>query len=289
MDNYIIITTAKNEENNIEKCILSVIKQTIKPIRWYIVDDNSNDKTADIVKKYADSYNFIKLIRKTESYSTDYGEKFVEAFHFGLSNIAIEDYDFICNLDADMEIDSPFYFETIINLFKQDLNLGILAGLPYYYENGKKKIIHHNKWATAGALKMYRRECFEQLGGPLPILSWDSLDDYRAIAKGWTTKSIYYLTANHLGQDKSIKKEKSKDFYRISGRSRYLRGYSLFYSFFKALQYLIKPGPIYSITFLNSYLKSFLHKEPLLVNKEEKKIIRQYQKMNLRQYLIKNK
>jgi len=67
MDNYIIITTAKNEENNIEKCILSVIKQTIKPIRWYIVDDNSNDKTADIVKKYADSYNFIKLIRKTES------------------------------------------------------------------------------------------------------------------------------------------------------------------------------------------------------------------------------
>ena len=286
MQNYIIVTTAKNEENNIEKCILSVIKQTIKPIKWYIVDDNSNDKTADIVTKYADSFNFIKLIRKTESHSTEYGENIVEAFRFGLNNIDIDNYDYICNLDADIEIDSPFYYETLLNLFKNDSKLGILSGITYYYIDETKKIVYHYPWATTGALKMYRRECFEQLGGPLPVLSWDGLDDYRAISRGWTTKTNYDLFVHHLGQYRSINRENTKDFYRSAGRSLYLRGYSLFYSFFKTLQYSIDPGPKYAIIYFNSYLKAFFKREQLLVNPKERRTIRKYEIININHYLL---
>jgi len=285
MKNYIIITTAKNEEKNIEKCILSVIKQSIQPLRWYIIDDNSNDQTVNIVERYTKFYYFIKLLRKTESHSTEYGENIVEAFHYGLANIDVDNYDYICNLDADIEIDSPVYYETLLKIFEKDAKLGILSGITYYYVNNTKKIVYHNPWATTGALKMYRRECFEQLGGPLPILSWDGLDDYRAIARGWTTKTIYNLTVHHIGKYRSIDRVRNNDWYKIAGRSYYLRGYTIFYTFIKSLNFFICLNPQKAFIFFMSYFNSLIKKEPIFVNEIEKRTIRKYEWKNIINYV----
>ena len=61
---YIIITSAYNEEQHIEQTIKSVIKQTILPAEWIIVNDGSTDKTESIIKDYANKYKFIRLLNK---------------------------------------------------------------------------------------------------------------------------------------------------------------------------------------------------------------------------------
>ena len=49
---YVLITPARNEEEFIEKTILSVISQTVLPQKWIIVSDHSTDRTNEIVEKY---------------------------------------------------------------------------------------------------------------------------------------------------------------------------------------------------------------------------------------------
>jgi glycosyltransferase involved in cell wall biosynthesis len=48
-----VIITTKNEEKNIENCLKSIISQTFKNIELIVVDNFSEDKTAEIAKKYA--------------------------------------------------------------------------------------------------------------------------------------------------------------------------------------------------------------------------------------------
>lgn len=56
-----IITPIYNGEKTIGKTIESVINQTYNKFEMIIVDDLSNDKTVDIVKKYQKKDDRIKL------------------------------------------------------------------------------------------------------------------------------------------------------------------------------------------------------------------------------------
>lgn len=57
-----IIVTSFNIENYIEKCILSILNQTLSDIEIIIVDDASTDNTQSIIKQYAEKDNRIKTI-----------------------------------------------------------------------------------------------------------------------------------------------------------------------------------------------------------------------------------
>ena len=59
---YYLVTAAHNEENYIEKTIVSVLNQKKKPLLWIILNDGSTDDTEKIIKCYEKSNNFIKLI-----------------------------------------------------------------------------------------------------------------------------------------------------------------------------------------------------------------------------------
>lgn len=58
-----ILIPARNEEDNIKKCIDSLIAQEYKNIEILVLDDNSTDKTAEIVRSISKEYNFLKLIK----------------------------------------------------------------------------------------------------------------------------------------------------------------------------------------------------------------------------------
>ena len=50
---YVLITPAHNEERFIPKTLESMVAQTLLPERWIIVDDGSTDRTAEILRSYA--------------------------------------------------------------------------------------------------------------------------------------------------------------------------------------------------------------------------------------------
>ena len=72
---YVLRTAAYNEEAYIEQTIQSVIRQTVVPRRWVIVSDNSTDRTDQIVQRYAETHDFIKLLRVTKKGARTFGSK----------------------------------------------------------------------------------------------------------------------------------------------------------------------------------------------------------------------
>lgn len=52
-----IITVCRNEVNNIEKTIQSIVNQTFTEFEYIIIDGVSNDGTIDIINKYKDKIN----------------------------------------------------------------------------------------------------------------------------------------------------------------------------------------------------------------------------------------
>ena len=61
---YVLITPARNEEAFIEKTLDSMVRQTLAPERWVIIDDGSTDRTAEIVKKYRERCHWIELVQR---------------------------------------------------------------------------------------------------------------------------------------------------------------------------------------------------------------------------------
>jgi poly-beta-1,6-N-acetyl-D-glucosamine synthase len=187
---YVLITPAKNEELFIGKTLDSVVSQTLKPLLWVIVDDSSTDRTAEIISKYAEQYNFISLLRMQTSSQRDFGRKAI-AFKSGFASVQGLEYSYIGNLDADISLE-PDYFQNIVNEFEKNPTLGI-AGGSVYVKIGSKFVTGDNTLdSVGGAVQLFRRKCFEEIGGYLPLKQGgiDAAAEITARMKGWSVRKF---------------------------------------------------------------------------------------------------
>lgn len=194
---YVVISPVKDEEKHIETTIEAVLKQTIRPKRWVIVDDASRDKTSIILERYVNEYNWIQLLRIDRGAERSLGWAEIRAFAAGYDLVRDEDYDFIVKLDGDLAF-PPDYFALLMERFQQDEKLGIASG-ECMERNGKgwypsQKPQYH----ASGASKVVRRKCFDDIGGFVLHRGWDTVDEIRAQAKGWRTKHFDDVKFFHL-------------------------------------------------------------------------------------------
>ncbi len=202
MVNYLIITPAKNEAKYIGQTIESIKKQTIQPRKWIIVNDGSTDATQEIVEKNMSEYDRIVLISKgNQSTRRRRGQGVVEAFYEGYRLVANDDYDYVVKLDADLLLEAD-YFERIFDRFEKEPKLGIASGVSYINRNGSwKPEWDATKGFTFGESKIYRRKCFEDVGGLVPHLGWDGIDHLKAVMLGWKASSFEDIIFYHLRQE----------------------------------------------------------------------------------------
>jgi len=273
---YIIITPAYNEGEFIRKTIDSVIKQSVLPLEWIIVDDSSTDNTSLVINSYTTNYPWIKYVKKDKS-TAEFGANVVEVFYFGKNFITNYNYNFIVKLDADIDLIRSDYFEYQINKFHQIKALGICTGITYYINNGKEILVDHPDWRTTGALKMYRKECFEEIEGIAPIFGWDGLDEYKAMYRGWQTRTFRNLKVLHLKKFVSFARESTPEYYSKKGLSFYQRGYPPEFIILKSILYFLKLKTKYGLNLLNGYFTARKMKVKQYVNEEEKKFIRIFQ------------
>ena len=59
-----IIVAVYNGENYLNQCIESIVNQTYKELEIIIVDDGSNDSSYNIIKKYGERDDRIKIIHQ---------------------------------------------------------------------------------------------------------------------------------------------------------------------------------------------------------------------------------
>lgn len=193
---YSVITPARNEEKFIRETIESMTQQTIRPQEWIIVDDGSTDDTGKIVQQYVERYPWIRHVTLPAGGSRELGARVVHVFYEGYRLVEAE-YDFIVKLDGDLSFDSD-YFERLLEKFAKDSRLGI-AGGGFYDRVGnqwrlEKVPVDH----VRGATKVYRKACFDEIGGLPPVKGWDGIDEWRAQMKGWKTRSYNELIVHHL-------------------------------------------------------------------------------------------
>jgi poly-beta-1,6-N-acetyl-D-glucosamine synthase len=194
---YVLITPARNESAFIEQTILSVIAQTILPLKWVIVSDGSTDGTDDIVNKYVTSHTWIELVRMPERRERHFAGK-VNAFNVGYAKVKDLNIEVIGSLDADITFGKD-YFDFLLIKFAENPHLGV-AGTPFREESRREydyrfTSIEH----VSGACQLFRRECFEQIGGyvPIKIGGIDLIAVLTARMRGWETRTFPEKTCIH--------------------------------------------------------------------------------------------
>ena len=215
----VIISPVRNEEKFISGIINSAIAQTVKPVEWIIVDDGSSDRTFEIASEAARLFDWIHIIKKIDRGFRAVGPGVIEAFYYGFERIQTQNYDYICKMDADLEL-QPKYFETLLTFFARDRYLGAASGKPFLEENGKLVAERTNDEMVCGQINFYRRQCFEDIGGFVREVHWDGIAFHRARMKGWKTRSIQHPDLNFIHKRLMGSSERGI----IEGRMRWGKG-----------------------------------------------------------------
>ncbi len=232
---YVIITPARNEEENIEATILAVAGQSILPSEWIIVDDGSTDQTAAIVRRYALEYPWIRLLDLPDRGFREPGSGVIRAVNFGLQSLLTKEWDFIVKLDADLDFDQT-YFEHCFDEFRQDPKLGIGGGTICHQIDGKVVADHQPNFHVRGATKIYRRAFWDASGGLYAVPGWDTLDEVKANMLGWTTRSFPDLKLLHRRITGSA--DGTWRNYFKNGRANYITGYHPLFMLMKCIKRL---------------------------------------------------
>lgn len=198
---FALVTPARNEEEYIGETIRSVVAQTCRPVRWVIVSDGSTDGTDAIIRAAVAAHDWIEYLRMPDHRDRTFAAK-ANAFNAGFERLKGQTFDLVGNLDADITFE-PDYFEFLSGRFESSPRLGV-AGTPFL-ENGDRPDQHTYAHDTAnlehvsGACQLFRRECFEDIGGYVPIkggaIDWIAVTTARM--KGWHTRTFTERFSHH--------------------------------------------------------------------------------------------
>jgi len=186
---YVLITAAKNEDEFIERTITAVIEQTCTPLKWIIVDDGSTDGTREIIKKYAEQVSWIELLPLSRTTMRSFANK-AYAFNAGYDRIRDLNFEVVGNLDADLEFEGD-YFEYLLTKFREFPDLGV-AGTAFLEDGQSYDYEYTNIEHVSGMCQLFRRSCFEEIGGYQPLegggIDW--LAVIMARMNGWRTRTF---------------------------------------------------------------------------------------------------
>ena len=184
---YVIISPVRNEARFLGATIASVVAQTVRPRLWVMVDDGSSDGTGRLIEEAARSHEWIKAIHRPDRGSRRAGSGVMEAFYDGYRLVEGESWQFIVKLDGDLSF-APDYFEKCFDIFQREPRLGIGGGLVCTNLNGKtKEEFKDPAFHVRGPAKIYRRKCWQEIGGLIQAPGWDTVDLIKAQMLGWNT------------------------------------------------------------------------------------------------------
>ncbi|PYT90434.1 MAG: glycosyl transferase [Acidobacteria bacterium] len=282
---YVLITPACNEEKLIEKTLQSVVKQTVLPVKWVIVNDGSTDATASIVSRYVEKHDWIKLVSLPKRKGRNFAAK-VHAFNAGKEGVKDVMYEVIGNLDADVSLDED-HFEFLMNKFRDDPELGVAGTI--FTENGYSSAIDsfEGQNYVSGQCQMFRRQCFEEIGGYFPSknggIDWIAVTTARMI--GWKTRSYREKSFLHhrvLGTaDRGI----LGSAYAYGKKDYYMGGHPLWELFRCCYRLIKKPYILGGMALFLGYLVAFVKGEARPVSDELMKFHRQEQMRKLKKIL----
>ena len=280
---FYVVIPAHNEEAFIKDCLVSLMEQSLPPKKIIVVDDNSNDQTAQIVNELIQRYPCIDMVQHQSSEKHLPGEKIINAFYKGFEQLD-DAYDVVCKFDADL-IFPKNYLETIAKHYKNDPKLGLIAG-HCYIEKNKQWILENltSNDHIRGPLKAYRKACFEAIGGLKKSMGWDTIDELVALYNGWSFRTDDTLHVKHMKPTGSTYNKNAKYY---QGIALYKMRNRFVLAFLSALKLAYKKRKMrLFLDYLMGYLKAWRMKTPFIVSADEGAFIRKYRWQKIKKLIL---
>ncbi len=277
---YLLVSPCRNEADFMLDTLESVVKQSVLPALWVIVDDGSTDQTPEILRDYAARYPFIQIITRENRGHRSVGPGVIEAFYHGYDQVDVKQFDYVCKFDLDLELPVR-YFEVLIQRMEENPRIGTCSGKAYFEDKKTGTLISEKcgDEMSVGMTKFYRRECFEEIGGFVRQVMWDGIDCHKCrqlgwIAVSWDEPDLNFIHLRPMGSSQQG---------IFTGRMRhgfgqYFMGTSLLYMTASSVFRMLHPPYIIGgFAMLWGYIKSMLQRKPRFEDAELVDFIRAYQ------------
>lgn len=236
---YVLVTPARNEAAFLEQTIRCMVVQTVRPVRWVIVSDGSTDGTDEIVRKYMAEHPWIELVRMPERQERHFAGK-AHAFNAGYARVKNLSHDVIGNLDADITFDED-YFGFLVRKLAENPLLGV-AGTPFREESRQYDHRFTSIEHVSGGCQLFRRKCFEEIGGyvPIQIGGVDLVAVLSARMKGWQTRTFPEKACVHHRRMGTAKRSALVVAFK-GGEGDYMMGMHPVWEFARTIYQMTKP------------------------------------------------
>lgn len=279
---YVIITPCRDEAAFLQTTIDAIAAQTVPPTSWVVVDDGSTDATPEILARAAERLPFLRVVRRANRGARAVGPGVIEAFYAGLETVDLEQFDYVCKLDGDLDL-PPRYFERAFERFEADAWLGNLSGKVFLREGDTLTEERMGDENAVGAAKLYRVACFRDIGGFVRQVSWDGIDGHMCRMRGWIAGSVHdpEMKVIHLrlmgSSQHSIWAGRTR-----WGRGKYFMGSAPYYVAAVACYRLFeRPFVLGGIGIFWGYLKAWWKGHPRHEDREFRRYFRHYELRSL--------
>ena len=278
---YVLVTPVRDEEATIGRVIAAVVAQTVPPREWVIVSDGSTDRTDDIVRAAAAEHPWIRLLPLKPRPGRSFAAVVLNTEQ-GIRHLECVDYSYIGLLDSDVEFQKD-YFEEIIRRFEQEASLGLAGGVVIDVGLPRDRF-PRNRIDVPGAVQFFRRECFELIGGlvPVPEGGWDGLTCAMARMHGYRTRLFTDLVVDHLKPRNISQGGVVRRKWQMGVRDHALGYHPVFECLKCAGRLKDSPPFIGACAWLTGYLMAFLTRRPRVVSPEIVRYVRSEQIERLR-------
>jgi biofilm PGA synthesis N-glycosyltransferase PgaC len=282
---YLLISPCRDEAKYLRRTIDSVAAQSVPPALWVVVDDGSTDETPAILEEYAARLPYLRIVRRNDRGRRQVGPGVIEAFYAGLETVYLDDFDYLCKLDMDLELPVR-YFQLLMQRMESNPRIGTTSGKPWFVHPKSGKLVPEvcGDEMSVGMTKFYRTSCFKQIGGFVREVMWDGIDCHRARMLGWVAESagIEPLRFVHLRPQGASQKGIWTGRVR-KGFGQYFMGTSPVYHLAVAAYHLAAyPQLIGSMAMLWGYFGSWLKGLPRYDDLQFRRFLRSYQHNCLR-------
>lgn len=195
LSSYAVISPVKDEARHFRRTAEALVAQTHRPLQWVVVDDGSTDGTFDLASSYAAKHDWITVMRSRTSGRRERGAPIVRAFNQGLASLRTRP-DIVVKLDGDLFFPSH-YFAWVAAAFEVDTRAGVVGGIVFVNQGGEWVYDRVSRRTVHGAIKAYRYDCLDDIGGLHESMGWDGIDEFGARARDWNVHVLSELDVLH--------------------------------------------------------------------------------------------
>ena len=274
---FLLISTLRNEAENLPALLESVKAQSVKPALWLIMNDNSTDDTSQLITEAAKENSYIHPVN-LEPGDKDLAWRYHRNMNFGFEKaitIAEEvgiEWDAIGVLDGDIVFEDRDYYRKLINALQEDSSLGIVSGELAEPINGTMGVKHRKKNFPCGACRLIKKDAFQKTGYPIEPAA-DSIMRIMSHQAGFNALIITEAKAIQTRPTTTI--ERDIEGAKYAAYIKYYLGFPLIYILLMCGKMIVKGRLKNAATFLKSYNKHKREKSARLPIPEVRKV---YQK-----------